>query len=208
MILMAVAAIMVTMSAQAGKAVTGMRMEIGDSERDHAEYSLFTYMDDDESFGYYLSLGRVTHILGLIRDDITDASFDDIKETCICLGATYDEANATLDTILDLFDKDVDTRTELKSRAVTGSDRLGQFTTTTCIVQKKALGGKRLQFVFTQGRHQAEAFVTKAIIKELRTSLKIDKKLHPKHIGWGDNGRPVGISKVRLRMAGGSMKKG
>ena len=39
MILMAVAAIMVTMSAQAGKAVTGMRMEIGDSERDHAEYS-------------------------------------------------------------------------------------------------------------------------------------------------------------------------
>ena len=35
--LMAVAAIMVTMSAQAGKAVTGMRMEIGDSERDHAE---------------------------------------------------------------------------------------------------------------------------------------------------------------------------
>ena len=180
LILMAIAAIMATIDIQAQDIPVGMRMEVAESESDHAEYSIFSYKDDENTFGYYLSLAKVTHILGLLRDDITDAAFDAIKETCICLGATYDEANATLDMILDLFDKDVDTRTELKSRAVTGSDRLGQFTTTACIVQKKALGGKRLQFVFTQGRHQAEAFVTKTIIKELRTSLKIDKKLHPK----------------------------
>ena len=148
--MMTIAFALVTLGAFAQKEQPiGLRMEVAEAETDHAEYSIFTYRDEDDNFGYYLSLAKVTHILGLLRDDITDAAFDAIKETCICLGATYDEANATLDTILDLFDKDVDTRTELKSRAVTGSDRLGHFTTTTCIVQKKALGGKRLQFLFS-----------------------------------------------------------
>ena len=105
MILMAVAAIMVTMSVQAQKIVPGMRMEIGDDERDRAEFSLFTYMDNDSTFGYYLSLGRVTHILKMIRDDIPDISFDDIKETCLCLGSTYDEAYAKLGELLDLYDQ-------------------------------------------------------------------------------------------------------
>ena len=172
MFLMAVAAIMVTMSAQAGKAVTGMRMEIGDSERDHAEYSLFTYMDDDETFGYYLSLGRVTHILGLIRDDITDASFDDIRETCICLGGTYDEAYATLSSMLDLYDKDVETTVEYKS---------GDTTTSTCIVKKKTLGGKQLMFLYAGGKHETHTWLPKQVVKDLRQDLKIDKKLHPKH---------------------------
>ncbi len=195
--MMTIAFALVTLGAFAQKEQPiGLRMEVAEAETDHAEYSIFTYRDEDDNFGYYLSLAKVTHILGLLRDDITDAAFDAIKETCICLGATYDEANATLDTILDLFDKDVDTRTELKSRAVTGSDRLGHFTTSTCIVQKKALGGKRLQFVFTQGKHQAEAFVTKTIIKELRTSLKIDKKLHPKQ-------HRVGMAAAAASAAGG-----
>ena len=181
MFLMAVAAIMVTMSAQAGKAVTGMRMEIGDSERDHAEYSLFTYMDDDETFGYYLSLGRVTHILGLIRDDITDASFDDIKETCICLGGTYDEAYATLSSMLDLYDKDVETTVEYKSREAGRGDRLGDATTSTCIVKKKTLGGKQLMFLYSGGKHETHTWLPKQVVKDLRQDLKIDKKLHPKH---------------------------
>ena len=181
MFLMAVAAIMVTMSAQAGKAVTGMRMEIGDSERDHAEYSLFTYMDDEESFGYYLSLGRVTHILGLIRDDITDASFDDIRETCICLGGTYDEAYAALSSMLDLYDKDVETTVEYKSREAGRGDRLGDATTSTCIVKKKTLGGKQLMFLYAGGKHETHTWLPKQVVKDLRQDLKIDKKLHPKH---------------------------
>ena len=181
MFLMAVAAIMVTMSAQAGKAVTGMRMEIGDSERDHAEYSLFTYMDDEESFGYYLSLGRVTHILGLIRDDITDASFDDIRETCICLGGTYDEAYANVDRMNDLDEEDVETTVEYKSREAGRGDRLGDATTSTCIVKKKTLGGKQLMFLYAGGKHETHTWLPKQVVKDLRQDLKIDKKLHPKH---------------------------
>ena len=93
---------MAVMSTQAQKQPAGMRMEVAEAETDKSEYSIFTYKDtdDDDSFGYYLSLGRVTKILGAIRDDITDMSFDAIKETCICLGTTCDEAFATLDTML------------------------------------------------------------------------------------------------------------
>lgn len=169
-----------TMGAKAQNIPVGMRMEIAESESDKGEYSIFTYMDEDGTFGYYLGLGRVTHLLGLIRDDITDAAFDDIKETCICLGATSDEAFATLDAILDLFDKDVDTTMEFKGRASTGSERLGEPNTSTCVVQKKPLGGKRLEFLFNTSKHQAKTYLTKSVVKELRMEFKIDKKLHPK----------------------------
>ena len=181
MILMAIAAIMVTMSAQAQKMVPGMRMEIGESERDHAEFSLFTYMDEDETFGYYMSLSRVTHVLGIIRDDITDAAFDNIKETCLCLGSTYDEAYAKLGELLDLYDQDEMTTVELECRASTGSDRLGEPTTATCIVKKKALGGKQLMMCFKSGNKEAHTYLPKQVVKEIRLDLKIDKKLHPKH---------------------------
>ena len=181
MVLMAVAAIMVTMSVQAQKIVPGMRMEIGDDERDRAEFSLFTYMDDDSTFGYYLSLGRVTHILKMIRDDIPDISFDDIKETCLCLGSTYDEAYAKLGELLDLYDKDVETTVEFQSRAVASGDRLGESTTSTCIVKKRPLTGKQLMFLFSAGKHQAHTYLPKQVVKEFRMDLKIDKKLHPKH---------------------------
>ena len=175
-------AIMVTTSAQAQKQKqpAGMRMEIAEAETDHGEYSIFTYKDEDGTFGYYLSLSRVTHVLGLIRDDITDASFDSIKETCISLGATSDEAFATIDNIIALFDKDVETTTEFDGRAATGADRLGQPTTAICVVQKKPLGGKRLEFLFTCGKHNAHAYLSKSTIKDLRMNFKIDRKLHPK----------------------------
>ena len=180
LILMAIAAIMATIDIQAQDIPVGMRMEVAESESDHAEYSIFSYKDDENTFGYYLSLGRVTHLLGLIRDDITDAAFDDIKEGCIFLGATSDEAFATLEAMLDLLDEDLETTREFQGRTATGSERLGASTTSTCVVKKKTLGGKRLQFLFTSGKRQAEVYITKGIIKELRNEFKMDKRLHPK----------------------------
>ena len=169
-------------SAHAQKMPAGMRIEVAESEGNNSEYSIFTYKDkdDEESFGYYLSLGRVTNLLSIIRDDITDATFEDIRETCVWLGSTYDEAMFTLDNILDIFDDEEGTVAEFKGRAVTKGERLGEPTTSTCTVQKKMLGGKRLLFVFVCGKRQAETYVTKAVVKELRAGMKIDKKLHPK----------------------------
>jgi len=179
-ILMAIFAMATAMCALAQNIPAGIRMEIADSERDDSEYSIFTYKDDDGTFGYYLGLGRVMDYVSIFRDDITDMSFADIKETCICLGGTYDEALATLGSILELYDKDVDTTVEFQGRAATGAERLGEKDTSLCIVQKKPLGGKRLVFHFNCGKRQAQTYLPKSVVKELRSGLKIDKKLHPK----------------------------
>ena len=179
-LMMAIVAMMSVVNVSAQNIPVGMRMEIGETDRDNSEYSLFTYKDEDGTFGYYLCLGRVTKILGAIRDDITDMSFDDIRETSICLGGTKDEAFATLDSILELYDEELETSVEFQGRAVTGSGQLGEPATSLCVVKKNLIGGKRLQFIFTSGKRQVSTYLPKSVVKDLRRDLKIDVKLHPK----------------------------
>ena len=177
---MAAAAMMTAMSAQAQNQPAGMRVEVCDAETEHGEYSIFTYKDSDEddTFGYYLSLGRVADFLG--ADEILGIQVQNIHEVTIRLGATTDEALATIGTILDLYDKDVDTTVEFQGRAATSGFRLGEPVTATCTVVKKMLGGKRLQFLFPEGKRQGRAYLSKSTLKELRMNFKIDIKLHPK----------------------------
>ena len=145
---MAAVALMTAMSVNAQKQPAGMRVEVAEAETDHGEYSIFTYKDsnEDDSFGYYLSLGRVADFLG--ADEILGMEVQNIHEVTIRLGATTDEALATIGSILDLYDKDVDTTMEFQGRAATNGFQLGEPVTTTCTVVKKMLGGKRLQFLF------------------------------------------------------------
>ena len=157
----------------------GMRMEVAESETDNGEYSIFTLEDEDGHFGYYLSLGRLTSVLG--ADEILGMEIKNVSETTICIGETADKALVALNDILELFDKDVDFTTEFVGRSVTKSGQLGEPNTSLCIVKKKPFGGKRLMFVFDRGKHEAHAYLNKSTVKELRTGLKIDKKLHPKH---------------------------
>ena len=158
----------------------GMRVEVAEAETDNGEYSIFTYKDTDEddSFGYYLSLGRVTDFLG--ADEILGMQVQNIHEVTIRLGATTDEALTAIDSILELYDKDVDTSMEFQGRAATSGFKLGDPVTTTCTVVKKTLGGKRLQFLFPEGKRQGRAYLSKSTLKELRTNFKIDIRLHPK----------------------------
>ena len=44
----------------------------------------------------------------------------------------------------------------------------------------KAFFGKRLQFLFPSGEHQARCYLPKSVLKELRMNFKLDIKLHPK----------------------------
>lgn len=175
-----VAVAMTLATAQAQNQPARMRMEVAEAETDKGEYSIFTYKDTDEddSFGYYLSLGRVTDFLG--ADEILGMEVQNIYEVTIWLGATTDEALATIGTILDLYDKDVDTAIELSGRAATSGFQLGEPVTSTCVVVKKPLGGKRLQFLFPRGKRQARAYLSKSVLKELRTSFKLDIRLHPR----------------------------
>ena len=162
------------------KQPAGMRVEVADAETDNGEYSIFTYKDTDEddSFGYYLSLGRVADFLG--ADEILGMQVQNIHEVTIRLGATTEEALATIGSILDLYEKDVDTTTEFQGRAATSGFHLGDPVTSTCVVVKKPLGGKRLQFLFPEGKRQGRVYLSKSVLKELRANFKIDIKLHPK----------------------------
>jgi opacity protein-like surface antigen len=179
-LLLAAVAIMIATSAQAQNQPTGMRVEVAEAETDHGDYSIFTYKDSDEedSFGYYLSLGRVADFLG--ADEILGTEIKNLHEVTIRLGATTEEALATIDTILDLYDKDVDTTTEFSGRAATSGFQLGESVTSTCVVVKKPFGGKRLQFLFPEGKRQGRAYLSKSTLKELRSNFKFDIKLHPK----------------------------
>ena len=167
-------------TAQAQNIPAGMRVEVAEDETDHGEYSIFEYKDSDdaESFGYYLSLGRVTDFLG--ADEILGMEVKNIHEVTIRLGSTTEEALATIGTILDLFDKDVHTTAEFQGRAATNGFKLGEPVTATCTVVKKTLGGKRLQFLFPEGDRQARAYLSKSTLKNLRANFKLDIKLHPK----------------------------
>ena len=178
---LAAVTMMTAMGAMAQKSQpAGMRVEVCDAETDHGEYSIFTYQDTDSvsTFGYYLSLGRTADFLG--ADEILGIQVQNIHEVTIRLGSTTDEALATIASILDLYDKDVDTTVEFAGRAATSGFRLGGPVTATCTVVKKTLGGKRLQFLFPEGKRQARAYLSKSTLKELRTNFKIDIKLHPK----------------------------
>ncbi|MBO4822570.1 MAG: hypothetical protein J5548_14030 [Prevotella sp.] len=165
---------------QAQNQPAGMRVEVAEAETDNGEYTIFTYKDtdDDDSFGYYLSLGRVADFLG--ADEILGMEVQNIHEVTIRLGSNTEEALATIGSILDLYDKDLDTTVEFKGRAATNGFKLGESVTTTCTVVKKMLGGKRLQFLFPEGKRQARAYLSKSTLKELRTGFKFDIKLHPK----------------------------
>ena len=171
---------MVLTTVQAQKQPSGMRVEVADAETDNGDYSIFTYKDTDEddSFGYYLSLGRVTDFLG--ADEFLGFEVKNLHEVTIRLGSTTDEALATIGDILDLYDKDVDTSVDFQGRAATSGFKLGEPVTTTCTVVKRALGGKRLQFLFPEGNRQGRAYLSKSVLKELRTNFKYDIKLHPK----------------------------
>lgn len=180
-LVMTVVAMMITVSAQAQKKQpSGIRVEIAEAETDKGEYSIFTYKDTDEddSFGYYLSLGRVTDFLG--ADEILGMQVKNVHEVTIYLGSTTDEALAAIGSILELYDKDVDTSVEFQGRAATNGFKLGEPVMVDCTVLKKPLGGKRLQFLFPDGKRQARAYLSKSVLKELRTNFKFDIKLHPR----------------------------
>ena len=157
----------------------GMRMEISESGRDNCSYSLFTYKDEDGTFGYYLSLGGGNLMLSITSDN-SEFSISDFRETCLWLGATADEAFAMLDTLLALYDKEVGTVKEFRGRTTAGADYLTDVNSNTCIVKKKLLGGRRLQFSFVSGRYTCEIYLPKSVVKELRFGLKTHIKLHPK----------------------------
>ena len=157
----------------------GIRMEITEIEQDDNQFSLFTYKDEDGVYGYYLSLGREHRLIEVNdgEDGIFNASLSHVDETCVSLGSTYDEAMATLEYLLTLFDKEIGYSAELSGR-LSMVEKLGKPTVAKCVVIKRLLG-KRLFFLFDSGRYTADAELTKGTVKSLIAGLKFEKMLRP-----------------------------
>lgn len=156
-----------------------MRMEIVEVEDDDNEFAIFTYRDADDTEAYYMSMGQEYKISELLIDrEFTNTIITGFTESCLVLGNTYDDAYAMLDKLLSLFDEEVGSMFEFPYRLSTGADKLGDSATCVCMVQKKSFGGKRLAFTFISGNRQAEAYLSKSLIKELRMGMRLDKKLH------------------------------
>jgi hypothetical protein len=170
-------ALMTMMCVKAQNIPAGMRMEVIEVGQDDNEYSIFQYKDPEGTTGYYLSLGHVTELLSMVRDDITDASFSHISEVCLPLGSTKEDVLTNLDKLLELFNQDKGTTAELACRLATGSERLGDESTATYTVVKRFLQGKRLSFQFTSGRRTAQADLTKSVVKQLKFGVKLDRKM-------------------------------
>jgi hypothetical protein len=165
-------------SASAKDIPAGMRMEIAEDEDDDNEFVLFTYKDEDGTFGYYLGLGHEFNISEVFDITILGGSISHIDEVCLYLGETADDALASLNALLGMFDKDVNTCVELPARLTTGAEGLAGSTTVNCIVKKKFIGGKYLQFHFVSGKHTAKTDLGKSSLKFLKKGLELDMKRH------------------------------
>jgi hypothetical protein len=156
----------------------GMRNELSEIGEDDNEYTIFTYKDEDGTFGYYLSVSHSFDILSIFTDD-SNSSFSHIDETCLWLGANAGEAKATLESMATLLEATPGTVAQFPCRLSTGAERLGENGTATVVVVKRFLQGKRLNFQFVSGGHTAEADLTRGALKSIRWNFDLAMKLHP-----------------------------
>lgn len=156
----------------------GIRMEATEITVNDESYSLFTYTDEDGTYGYYLSLGHYDELLSISIGN-TSSTLGNFDETCLYLGADREEAFEALDRLLALFDNEPGTTVELPARVATGGERLGGSVNISCLVHKKLLGGKQLLFFFPSHDHSGMTYLGKGSVKQLRRGLSLDKKLRP-----------------------------
>lgn len=155
----------------------GMRMEIVSVEQNDNEFVIYTYKDEDGSENYYLSLGHEFRISEEFGFEILGASLSLVDDASLCLGSTRDEAVEFLNSLVDIFDEDVNYVASFPGRLSTGGgERLGDATTINCVLKKKFIGGKYLQFQFESGKHHATADIGKTTLKRLISFFKKVKK--------------------------------
>ena len=169
-----------TFSASAKDGSSQQRLEIVEAGCNDSQFTVFTSQEKGGTVSYYLGIGREFDPSEVFGFEILGGtlSVSHIDEVFLCLGSTADEALATIDEMLSLFDKDVDAVAEYSARMSTGSGQLGGPTTVTCVVKKKFLSGKFLRFHFVSGKHNAEADLGKSTLKVLRKGLEFDMKRH------------------------------
>ena len=126
-ILIALALIFPAFFAAAQEIPAGMRMELAEITENDDQFSIFKYKDEDGSVAYYLSVGREFNVVEAVFGDVSNISLGHVDETVLCLGKTYDEAQAFLESMLALFDKEPGTSMEFPARLSVGAEKLGSL---------------------------------------------------------------------------------
>ena len=102
-------------------------------------------------------------------------SFSHIDETCLCLGATKEEALAIIESMLTLLEEAPGTTAAFQCRRSSGGERLSVPDQANCVVVKRFLQGKRLCFQFVSGGHTADVDLTRSTLKTLRWNLNLGR---------------------------------
>lgn len=168
---------LLAVSALAQRGPVGMRIECAEASENDNEFSLFSYRDPDGTFGYYLSVGAVFHILEVFRDESSDVSFDHVDEVCVRLGGSRAEVSETLGRMLSWYDADLGTVFPMEARQSHSGGALGAPVTADCILVKRILHGKRLCFNFVSGSHTARVDLSKSCVKTLKRLFEMDGRI-------------------------------
>lgn len=178
-ILVSLAAVFIAFSAYAQEIPAGMRMECASVEEDDNVFSVFSYKDNNGTFGYYLGFGREVELMDILRGDITDLSLSHRDEACLYMGETAEEAAAFLDSLKELREKDPGTTVVFPCRLTAGAEQLSVPSTATAVVVDRLFQAQRICFHFQSGSHSAETDLTRSTIKSLQALFSLYRNLHP-----------------------------
>ena len=88
-----------------------------------------------------------------------------------------EEALATIEQLLALLEEPAGTTAAFQCRRSSGGERLSVPDQANCVVVKRFLQGKRLNFQFVSGGRTADVDLTRSTLKTLRWNLNLGKKL-------------------------------
>ena len=178
--LVSLAAVFIALSAYAQDIPAGMRMECASVEEDDNVFTIFSYKDNDGTFGYYLGIGREVDLLEIFRDDdLSGVSLGHMDEVCLPMGETIAEAVVFLNSLKELREKDPGTTVVFPCRLTAGAEQLSVPGTATAVVVDRWFQAQRICFHFQSGRHSAEVDLTRSTIKSLQALFGLYRNMHP-----------------------------
>ncbi len=159
-------------AAQTGKLASRMtKIEV---ETETAKFEVFS-MELENGNHYYLSLGNVG-----LGNHTVQVNIDPVSEMFVLLGSTLDEAIATLDTLRNWVDGQKETFNEIPGCIAIIQPRpdLGTLN----VMTGKALWSRYLEFSVDWEGLVVAANIQKGDLNNLRRSLKLYRKIHPKEL--------------------------
>ncbi len=145
--------------------------EIVESEIDEQTYSVFQYFNEDGTVGIYLGLD-VPEVL--LPGNIISVQAPMLTELCLYLGKDMDDALEGFDRLIALFSEAPRSVWEFPARVLALNVTV-EDCNVECIVRRRLIG-KRLEIRYDMDGVNTVNYLTKGVVKGLRTSFRINAK--------------------------------